>query len=379
VRVDALGQFYGSAELTRIFKPALRVRNALFIQAMEATWADDDPPEFGAANLEWLNGFYDAIFAAGRPGGAYQNFPDPDLKDWRRSYYGDNYPRLVEVKRWEATKVAVSALRDLRRPGPLFFVTMADLVHLTPERGARRITRSGIAARSRGWFADRGVYCMPVLPSFTLTHQWVRELRRWHPGALVAVHVRLPDGEPVTVGRYGQRPSSLTAAQAAAMVRGLDDPRGYEVFVPRAITADEVRRVRRVPQRIGWRYQPDAHGRAPCACPVCLAPGSYKAAEIRRRFSYQEPRPTKRELMAALHAATTSDETVDALLALGGRRRGGAEELEYLADHPDPEVREVLAEILELYRGRAARALRDRLAASPTAARSDPEAAPDPL
>jgi hypothetical protein len=28
------------------------------------------------------------------------------------------------------------------------------------------------------------------------------------------------------------------------------------------------------------------------------------------------------------------------------------EELEYLADHPDPDVREVLAEVLESYRGR---------------------------
>jgi hypothetical protein len=27
-----------------------------------------------------------------------RNFRDPDLKDWRRSYYGDNYPRLVPVK-----------------------------------------------------------------------------------------------------------------------------------------------------------------------------------------------------------------------------------------------------------------------------------------
>ena len=55
------------------------------------------------------------------------------------------------------------------------------------------IARSGIAARSRGRSGDSGVYCMPILASFTLTHQWVRELRRWHPGVLVAVHVRLSD------------------------------------------------------------------------------------------------------------------------------------------------------------------------------------------
>ena len=42
------------------------------------------------------------IWATMRPwasGEAYQNYSDPDLRDWRRAYYGDNYRRLVGVKR----------------------------------------------------------------------------------------------------------------------------------------------------------------------------------------------------------------------------------------------------------------------------------------
>jgi hypothetical protein len=238
---------------------------------------------------------------------------------------------------------------------------MADLVHLTSESNARRIARAGIAARSRSWSGERGVYCSPLLLSFEATYQWVRELRRWKPGVMVAIHLRLPDQEPVTVGHYSTEPQRLTAAEAIGVVRGLPDPRGYEVFVPRAIAPYEIRRIRSVPEGIGWRYQPDAHGRRPCACPVCLPPGRFGVAKVRRRFPLDPPRPTKPQLMAELRAAVTSDEIIDVLLALGSRSRGGAEELAYLADHPDPEVREVLADILESYRGRPARALRERL------------------
>lgn len=74
-------------------------RDALFILAAEASWADDDPPATEVASVSWLTELYDGLLAGRPPSGAYQNFPDPDLADWRRAYYGDNYQRLVEVKR----------------------------------------------------------------------------------------------------------------------------------------------------------------------------------------------------------------------------------------------------------------------------------------
>ncbi|WBB95880.1 FAD-binding oxidoreductase [Solwaraspora sp. WMMA2080] len=74
-------------------------RDVTFIMAAEATWADDDPPEVAVANELWLTEFFDEVFAGHPPAGAYQNFPDPHLADWRHAYYGGNYPRLVEVKR----------------------------------------------------------------------------------------------------------------------------------------------------------------------------------------------------------------------------------------------------------------------------------------
>ncbi|GAA2500350.1 HEAT repeat domain-containing protein [Winogradskya humida] len=235
---------------------------------------------------------------------------------------------------------------------------MAGLMHLTPQRNAARVLRSGVAARSRG----RGVYCMAVLPSFTLTHQWVRELRRWHPGVLAAVHIRIPDNEMVLVGRYNAEPQRVTAAQAVAIIRDLADPRGYEIFVPRAIKAGEVRHVRQVPQGLGWRYQPNAHGTRPCSC--CIQRGTPAAGRDRRRYPYDSPRPTKPQLMAKLQVAETAEEIIDVLWDLGARSRGDAEELAYLVDHPDEEVREVLYEVLSSYRGQLARDLRVKLSES---------------
>ncbi|WP_218782676.1 FAD-binding oxidoreductase [Streptomyces sp. BR123] len=74
-------------------------RDDLFVFAAETSWADHDLPGVAEANLHWLKQFYDDIFGGRSPEGAYQNFPDPTLENWREAYYGRNYPRLVEVKR----------------------------------------------------------------------------------------------------------------------------------------------------------------------------------------------------------------------------------------------------------------------------------------
>ena len=242
---------------------------------------------------------------------------------------------------------------------------MADLVHITTARSADRIARSGIAARSRGRDGRRGVYVMPVLPSFTLTHQWVREIRRWKPGVLVAVHVRIPDGEPVTVGRYSDIPQPVPADRAAALVGRLADPRGYEVFVPRALTASEIRRIRSVPQGIGWRYLPNAHGRRPCGCPACTSPGTPGSGRIRRRHAASEDRDPTPVLMARLIAATTVDDIEEALWAMGGRSRGNTGELAYLLNHPSLVVRQALYDLLTRYRGPEAKRMRAALATDP--------------
>lgn len=243
---------------------------------------------------------------------------------------------------------------------------MTTLVHLTPEKNGARILRSGIAAGSTGRLGDRGSYCMPVLASYELTYQWTRELRRSGQRTLVAVHFRIPDDEPVTVGRYSAEPTRMSAARAAGLIGALADPRGYEIFVPRPVTAAEIHRVREIPRVVGWRYFPNAHGRRPCGCPACLRRGEYKASDIRARcYPADAPRRPRPELLADLRAATTSEGIIESLWALGGRRRADAHELAFLIDHPDAEVRTVLADQLRNYRGRTARDLLEKLRLDP--------------
>lgn len=167
---------------------------------------------------------------------------------------------------------------------------MPVFVHLTPHRNVASIRRRGIALpRSR-----RGVYALPVTRSFYISHQWLRELRRTEGGTVVGIYFRLPDDEPVELGHYGKGGIRMTAAEAAgvmwaaegrdpAAARAADaaskavqrgrklpsSPEGFEVIVPRRIAPEEIIRVKALPQVVGWRYRPGAHGTPPCVCFCC--------------------------------------------------------------------------------------------------------------
>ncbi|WP_029010304.1 FAD-binding oxidoreductase [Azospirillum halopraeferens] len=65
----------------------------------EVNWWDrKDPKALVDENLAWQEQFYATVNEATRAKGAFQNFPDPSLKDWSTAYYGNNYSRLRQVK-----------------------------------------------------------------------------------------------------------------------------------------------------------------------------------------------------------------------------------------------------------------------------------------
>lgn len=48
---------------------------------------------------------------------------------------------------------------------------MTLLTHLTSADDVRSIRRAGVRARSRDHEGTAGVFCLPILPSYQLTHQ----------------------------------------------------------------------------------------------------------------------------------------------------------------------------------------------------------------
>lgn len=173
---------------------------------------------------------------------------------------------------------------------PSIRTVMPTLVHIAPETMLGRIRRSGLAPRRVPGFIegeDRLVWAFPVLASYTLTHSWMRELKRFGQHTLVAVHFRIADDEPVYARHYRDTPQPYSAAEAVGHIRALPDPRGAEIIVPRRIAASEITAIRPLPRGIGWRYFPEAKTRPLnlCDCPMCSPRGEVKARRYRERVA----------------------------------------------------------------------------------------------
>jgi FAD/FMN-containing dehydrogenase len=95
--VGAMYLFGGQVKRVPAHATAFAHRNADLLLAFRAQWGVSEPPDVVAANETWVNGFFDAMRPYVEPQ-AYQNFPDPGLRDPERSYYDGDLRRLMTVK-----------------------------------------------------------------------------------------------------------------------------------------------------------------------------------------------------------------------------------------------------------------------------------------
>lgn len=74
-------------------------RASRWLGVVGISWSDDDQarPAIVRAAKAWQDGFYAALGPLGG-GGAFVNFPDAALVDWRQRYYGSNLDRLARIK-----------------------------------------------------------------------------------------------------------------------------------------------------------------------------------------------------------------------------------------------------------------------------------------
>jgi hypothetical protein len=241
---------------------------------------------------------------------------------------------------------------------------MPILVHIADEKNAASIVRSGIRPGKHG----NVVYFMPVLMNHFISHQWVRELRRSGARVLVGVYFRLPSSEMVWAGRYNEDHRHLPLGEAIAEINSQSDPLGYEIFIEREIEASTIIKVRNLPQKTGWRYQPHVHGIRPCGCPACTPRGAYGSRKFRDEYDAEFTKVPYDELKRRILQSEDIDSISAALWRLRDkRRRSDPAFLERVLQFQDDNLHEDLAVTLACFRHKNTRTMLVTLCAHPSA------------
>nr|WP_156469931.1 HEAT repeat domain-containing protein [Leptospira alstonii] len=151
---------------------------------------------------------------------------------------------------------------------------MSIFLHLTSLQNKNRIFRSGIKTSPVHYEnIRRGIFCMPVIPDFSITHQWLREIKRFSNGPVIGVYFRIADSELVWSGKYNEELLSSSAVESFQTLGSIEDPFGFQVILPRKVARKEIVKIKNLPQTIGWRYSPEARKKPRCLCPACIPKG----------------------------------------------------------------------------------------------------------
>jgi hypothetical protein len=220
---------------------------------------------------------------------------------------------------------------------------MALLVHITSLDNEKRIKRSGIKAGP-----SNVVFFMPHMKEFLISHQWAREIKRFGIKNFIAIDFKISTDEMIWFGRYNEDHQKTTLGKAIGLLMSAEDKLGYEFFIERNITPKELVKFRKIPKPMGWRYEPNAHGKRPCPCPMCIQFGGYKTSGLKE---HNEEEMTRLQAKQIVETSNNEDELSDAVRRLQGKwKRESPEYLERLLTFTDEYLLYDLVELLAEYR-----------------------------
>ncbi|MHA4808984.1 hypothetical protein ACX0G9_12800 [Flavitalea flava] len=225
---------------------------------------------------------------------------------------------------------------------------MPILVHLADERERARIKRNGIKIGK-----DRkGIFCMPVLPNFFISHQWLRELKRNGTRTFIGIYFRIDSKAMVYAGKYNEPHRQIELGEAIKEIMALEDPLGYELIVDRKIEPKEIDKIRLLPQKIGWRYLPHSHLKRPtCACQVCIQRGNIKGRKLRQKLEPPSKKASFDQLLTKLKEETDEYEIDNLLYSIKStRRRSDPNQLLFLLERKSNSINQSLALALGAFR-----------------------------
>src|SRR5215203_781027 len=147
---------------------------------------------------------------------------------------------------------------------------MPQFIHLFDSRKLKRISRLGIRPSKVRLAEVKGIYCVPVSPSYFKSHQWLRELKRRGIKSIHAVQFKIKNDKEVYVGKYNEEPVKVRASEAVEIFEKHNDGLGLEIIITSKISSKDITRFYYPSQVLGWRYYPEAKGRKPfCGCKYC--------------------------------------------------------------------------------------------------------------
>lgn len=223
---------------------------------------------------------------------------------------------------------------------------MPTLVHLADEREVSNIKRNGIKMGKH----RQGIFCMPVLRNFYVSHQWLRELKRRGVKTFVGVYFKIDSKTKVFAGRYNSEHKHIELGQAIKEIQTMDDPLGYEIIINRKIEAKEIDKIKNLPQTIGWRYKPRSNGQKPCSCDYCIK-STIKANRIREKYEPRESTLSYNELLKRIRNEEDIYEIENLLCQIRSKRRkGDPNELLFLLDKNSISLDQEIALTLKAFR-----------------------------